>query len=55
MSLAKKYNLAGLAFWRYGFESDNLFQQLEYSWLGDYRLSIKKKSMSYNIVQKLKK
>lgn len=55
MSLAKKYNLAGLAFWRYGFESDNLFQQLEYSWLGDYRLPIKKKSMSYNIVQKLKK
>lgn len=35
IKLAKKYNLGGLAFWRYGFETPDIYRYLENKWIDD--------------------
>lgn len=36
IKLAKKYKLGGLAFWRYGFESSDIYSYLENKWINNY-------------------
>lgn len=54
MKLAKKYELAGLAFWRYGFQEEELFPELERRWIGEYRLPVKRGEEKDDILVKIK-
>ena len=54
VSLAHDYKLAGLAFWRYGFETEDIYDQIEGAFLNKKDESVRYKNRSEDILIKFR-
>lgn len=53
--LAHDYKLAGLAFWRYGFETEDIYDQIEGAFLNKKDESVRYKNRSEDILIKFRR